>query len=129
MTSTSRMAASVGIALLFSAGAAIGAGAPKQTDVDACNQEAMAVQKGKSPSAAPGSAIPGSGPSGGQGSIQNRPMDSTVDSTKNMPKQEGMKTDASRSSDLTKGMAPAGQNNAAYRASYLECLKKRGYSS
>ena len=81
MTSTSRMAASVGIALLFSAGAAIGAGAPKKTDVDACNQEAMAVQKGKSPSAAPGSAIPGSGPSGGQGSIQNRPMDSTVDST------------------------------------------------
>jgi hypothetical protein len=113
------------IALLLGAGAALGAGAPKQTDVDACNREAAAVQSGKSPSTAPGSALPGSGPSGGQGSIQTRPMDSTKD----MPKQEGMKRDMTPSSDLMKGMAPAGQNDPAFRATYLECLKKRGYTS
>jgi hypothetical protein len=28
-----------------------------------------------------------------------------------------------------KGMAPLGQTDPAYRASYLECLKKRGYTS
>jgi hypothetical protein len=108
--------------LLASSAAAIGPGEPKQTDIDACNQEAAAVKAGKSPSTAPGSALPGSGPSGGQGSPQNRPLDSTTG-------QQGMKKGPSTASDLLKGMAPAGHKDPAYRASYLECLKKRGYTS
>jgi hypothetical protein len=110
MSSATRIAVSVVTSLLLASSAAVGGGAPKQTDVDACNQEA---------------AMPGSGPSGGQGSPQNRPLDSTTG-------QPGMKKDmhpTSPTSDLLKGMAPLGQTDPAYRASYLECLKKRGYTS
>ena len=40
-----------------------------------------------------------------------------------------LETDATSSGDLTKGMAQVDQSNPAYRATYLECLQKRGYSS
>jgi hypothetical protein len=122
MTSSRSVGAALLTGLFLTAGVAVAAGPPKQADVEACNKEAASMRKGKSSATAPGSATPGSGPSGGQGSTQNRPMDSTTG-------QQGKSGDSKRSSEITKGMAPAGESDPAYRASYLECLKKRGYTS
>jgi hypothetical protein len=136
MTSTTRMAVSVLAGLVLSAGAALAGGAPKQADIDACNKEAAAIKAGKAPSTAPGSATPGSGPSGGQSSVQNRPLDSTTGQPQGTRKddmkkdtQGGMMKKDAPAGDLMKGMAPAGETDPAYRATYMECLKKRGYTS
>jgi hypothetical protein len=135
MASTMRMAVSIFAAVVLSAGAALAGGAPKQADIDACNKEAAALKAGKAPSTAPGSATPGAGPSGGQGSVQNRPMDSTTGQPQGTRKDDmkkdtqGMMKKDAPASDLMKGMAPAGETDPAYRATYTECLKKRGYTS
>lgn len=122
MTATRNVGAAFLTGLLLTAGVAVAAGPPNQADVEACNTEAASVRKGKSATTAPGSAVPGSGPSGGQGAAQNRPLDSTTG-------QQGKSGDSKSSSEITKGMAPAGESDPAYRASYLQCLKKRGYTS
>jgi hypothetical protein len=127
MKGTSRTAVSVVAGVLLTAGVAVGM-PPKQADVDACNKEAAAMKQGKSPSMAPGSATPGTGPAGGQGTIQNRPMEGTTGQQGGTTKKESMST-TPPASDVLKGMAPVGETDAAYRTTYLECMKKRGYTS
>jgi hypothetical protein len=114
----------------------VDAAEPAQADFDACNKDAAA--KTENPSAAPRTGEAGTAKSGTPVSPSTAPSSPAPVTPSPAPKGRTdagpgtpvspSKATTSSPSDVSRGMAAAGQSDPAFRLAYTECMGRRGFS-
>lgn len=135
MARLTRVTALFTVVAVFAAWTGAFAADPTQADFDACNKEAQAASG--TPAASPGTSTPSASGSvsapgasaSGSVSTSPSPTPSTSPSTTTPgPSVSGGTGTTDTASDpLLRGIAAAGQTDAAYQQAYKDCMKRRGF--